>query len=247
MTNHPENHNAKDAVLEKIRAGAVTMRPKFFFLLKALAVALVAALVLAVSIFLASFIFFGIRLSGNESLLHFGWRGVPIFLQVFPWALALIDLALIVLLEWLLRRFRFAYSRPVLLILIGLLIVVGGASIALERGTRFHDDLFEFAEHEGLPPFLRDLYINAHQRPPEELGAFRGVVIDIDDDAFVITHDDFDNDEDDGTWKVIPPPEFELETINTGDRVYVGGDEDDGVIEAYGIRILSDRTERMKE
>lgn len=228
----------KDAVLEKIRAGAVRMRPKLYFILKASAVAFVAFLVLAVSVFLASFIFFAIRLNGSDSLLGFGPRGLGLFLETFPWPLALLDLVLILGLEWLLRRFRFAYSRSVLLILLALLAVVGGIGVTVSQTTRFHDDLFEHAEREGLPPPLGAFYRGAHQKPPEELGVYRGVVTTIGSETFVLTHEDFDQDQDEGDWVIAPPDGFDIAVIQIGDRVFVAGDIDGEIVRAYGIRIL---------
>lgn len=248
MTNHllhPEN--PKDAVLGKIRAGAVTMRPRLYFILKAFAVAFIAALVLALSILLASFIFFAIRLNGSDALLSFGPRGLPVFLEIFPWPLALADLGLIVLLEWLLRRFRFAYSRPVLFLLLAIVAIVGAISVGIEHSTRFHESLFAHAEHEGLPPPFQSFYIGAHQHAPESLGVFRGIVVSEEAGRFVITYDDIDTgtttegDADAQTRIIVVPDGFDISVIHIGDRVFVAGDYASGTVRAYGIRVLPPR------
>lgn len=239
MTTNPMTpETPKDAVLDKIRAGAVTMRPKFYFIVKALIVAAVAALVLTLSVFLASFIFFSVRLNGTDALLAFGSRGVMTFLQVFPWSFLVLDFALIVLLEWLLRRFRFAYSRPVLYILIALIALVTSASIVVAEGTTFHDQLLEHADREELPVPLDAFYQGAREKPQAELGVFRGEVVEVRDTTFVITNDDTDHDEDDGTWEISFPDDFDREDVEIGDRVFVAGDHDDGAVSPYGVKVL---------
>jgi len=238
MNNNPQQKQVQGEVLERIRSGQLHMKPRLFFVLKTVAIISIAVLILVISVWLASFISFGLRLSGNESLLGFGTRGSFIFFALFPWGLVVLDLVLIALLAWLLRRFKFGYRRP-LLYLLGAL-VVGGAAVGLlfDRETRFHDDRFEEAEAGELFGPLESLYESAHPRAPEEYGVYRGFVLDTDEDSFVLTHDDHDNDEDDGTWTVRPPRGFDVKTVHVGDRVYVVGEREDGEIEAYGIRIL---------
>lgn len=241
MTSNP-HENPKDAILEQIRTGALTMRPKFHFFLKALLVAVVALVVLALSIFLASFIVFGIRLNGSDALLSFGSRGFFLFLQVFPWPLVLVDIGLLILLEALLRRFRFAYSRSILYLFLIIIVVVGSSSIVIERGGHFHEGLFEHSRREGLPPPFQKFYQGAPLPPPRELGIYRGVVVSFDGTTLVLTNDDFDNDEDDGIWTVLVPEAFDETTIQIGDRFFVAGDEDENeIIRAYGLKELEIR------
>ncbi len=248
MTTTPMNpENPKDAVLEKIRAGAVQMRPRFYFVLKAFTVAVVAGLVLVLSIFLASFIFFSLRLNATDSLLSFGSRGLITFLQMFPWPFALLDLGLIFLLEWLLRRFRFAYSRPMLYILIALVAVVTSASLLVASGTRFHDSLLERADRDELPLPLGAFYEGAREKAASDFGVFRGEVIEIREDTFVISNDDMDADEDDGTWEIAYPSDYERYEIEVGDRVFVAGDEDEGAVSPYGVKVIHRRENEENE
>jgi hypothetical protein len=238
MNNNPEQNQVQNEVLERIRSGQLQMRPRLFFILKTALVISLGALILVISVGLVSFISFGLRLSGNESLLHFGSKGTLIFLQVFPWGLAILDVALLVLLAWLLRRFRFGYRRSLLYLVAALIIGGAVAGLLFDRETRFHDERFEEAEAGELFGPLESLYESAHSRAPEEHGIFRGYVLEVLESSFVLTHDDHDNDEDDGTWTVRPPKSFDMKSIQPGDRVYVAGEREEGEIEAYGVRIL---------
>ncbi len=238
MNNNLQHNQVQNEVLERIRSGQVHMRPRLFFVLETATVVLVAACILATSVWLASFISFGLRLSGNESLLGFGTRGSLIFFSLFPWGLAVLDLALIMLLTLLLRRFRFGYRKP-LLYLLGAAVLGGTVTgLLFDRGTRFHDDRFEEAETGELSGPLEALYEGARSRAPEEHGIYRGFVLTKAEDAFILTHDDHDDDGDDGTWTVRPAGSFDMDSIRIGDRVYVAGEREDGEIEAYGIRVL---------
>ena len=237
MNNNPQ-HPIQHEVLERIRSGKLRMKPRLFFILKTILVISITALILVISVWLASFISFGLRLSGNESLLGFGTRGSLIFLTVFPWGLAIIDVLLVLLLMALLRRFAFGYRRSLLYLLA--LLIIGAVAVGLlfDRGTRFHDDRFEEAEAGELFGPLEALYESAHSRAPEEHGIYRGFVVAITQDSFVLTHDDHDRDEDDGTWTVRPPAGFALESLRIGALVYVAGEREGGEIEAYGVRVL---------
>lgn len=239
MNNNPQHNQVQNEVLERIRSGQLQMKPRLFFVLKTVLVISIAALILLISVWLTSFISFGLRLSGNESLLGFGSRGTLIFLNVFPWGLATLNLVLLALLAWLLRRFKFGYRKPLLYLLIAL--VIGGVAVGLlfDRETRFHDDRFEEAEAGELFGPLESFYEMAHSRAPEEHGVYRGFVLEVREESFVLTHDDHDNDEDDGTWTVSPPMNYDIKTLKVGDRVYVAGEREGGEIEAYGVRILN--------
>lgn len=237
MTSNPQ-HTVQDEVLERIRSGNLRMKPRFFFVLKLGLILFIAALIAVVSIFLVSFISFAIRLNGHDSLLGFGSRGFFLFLELFPWFWLLLDLVLIVLLGWILRRFKFAYRRSLLLVLVVLSIIAGAVGIVFDHGTRFHDDRLDEAERGELFMPFESLYERVHTRAPAEFGVYRGFVVRIAETDFSITYDDGDGDFDDGMWRIVPPDDFEVEELFIGDRVYVAGDEDGDVIRAYGVHIL---------
>lgn len=176
-----EMHNLKDRILGEIRQGKVNMRPRLYFTLTVAALVLVSFVVLVISVFIFNFILFSIRLNHQDSLLGFGPRGWGVFLAFFPWTLLLIDIALVLVLETLLRRFRFGYRVPVLYLLGGLVCLTVLTGAVLDRGTAFNDQLFE-RRHE-LPPPLENFYVRArHHDIDDSLRGF-GIPLppDIDD------------------------------------------------------------------
>jgi hypothetical protein len=140
-TNHPQPKSMRERILEKIDTRELSMRPKIYFTLKVAALVLITLAVLVISIFIFNFILFSSRINGHESLLGFGPRGILTFLEFFPWWLLGIDIALIILLEWLLRQFRFGYKSPVLYLLLTLLVVTASTAFLIDRGTAFNDQL----------------------------------------------------------------------------------------------------------
>jgi len=163
--NHPPT--MRDRILEKISADEVTMRPRLFFVLKVAAIVFVAFTALVLSIFICSYILFSIRVSSSMALMRFGPPGWLVFLQLFPWALLVVDTALLVLLEWMLRHFRFGYRSPVLYLLAALFVLIISASIVVDQ-SRLSDRMLERARHRHVPVF-EGLYERGHRPPPPHL------------------------------------------------------------------------------
>src|ERR1041385_3285643 len=155
---HDQFKSIREAVLAKIKKEQVTPHPRAYFVLQIIALAAVSLAVLGISVFLCNFIFFAIRISGSRELLGFGNRGLAIFFHVFPWWLLVLDIGLIVLLEGLLRRFRFGYRSPILYLLFALLVITISTGYTLDRATLFNDFLHDRAHEHRLPGPLNFLY-----------------------------------------------------------------------------------------
>ncbi len=114
MTNNQEQKSIKERVLEKIKSKHIKMRPKFYFVLKTVLLAVGFFMVGALVLFLISFISFHLRASGIWYLPGFGPRGWGIYLRLMPWFLILAGLILILMLEILSKRCSFVWRRPVI-------------------------------------------------------------------------------------------------------------------------------------
>lgn len=229
----------KEGVLKAITDHKVAMRSSTFFRVEYALILFVSFLVLFVTIGLAGFIFFALRVNGHEALLSFGPRGIQAFLLVFPWPLFVLDLLLLVILQALMRRFAFGYRRPIFLVLTILFIGGGISALLLDRETSVHDRLMEESHHGGVPPPFADFYKNARGPAPHAQGIYRGVVKEIRTDRIVILHDDLDVDQDDQGFQVILPDGQSPSDYSVGDDVYVYGTEQGGLITAVGVRKLS--------
>jgi len=234
-----EFKSLRDKVLAKISKEHVSPHSRAYFAAKIAVLAVIAFAVLAISVFLCNFIFFAIQASGSNHLLGFGNRGLQLFIRVFPWWLLVIDIGLVVILEALLRRFRFGYKSPVLYLLFGLAIVTISIAYTVDRATPFNDFLRDRAHEHRLPPPLNDIYERSGELPGGPDGglcrctitAIQGNIIQADDiDVGTTTH-----------LTIILPQNDERATstgLTVGDVVFIAGDRDGGTLRAYGIQKL---------
>ncbi len=237
---HNEKDSLKDSILSKIKTEQISMRPRLYFTLQVAAVAVVAVIVLLLSIFIFNFILFSIRINSHEAFLSFGPRGIQGFLIFFPWVALMLDVAMIVMLEWLIRKFRFGYRVP-MLYLVGIIVVLTiAAGFGLDRGTYLNDRLLDRAEHEGLPPPLAGLYHGARRAPHD--GICRCTVTAIN--GSVLTVADFRGGATSTYTVMLPDDDLRATSsgLKIGDVVFVAGDKDDAdVIRAFGVRKESER------
>lgn len=248
MNNQESNNSIRQAVLEKIQSGKVRKFPRAYFMFRVLATLVISVLLLLISTFVLSFILFSFEESGELFLLGFGTQGILVFLILFPWMLFILDILLLLVLEWLIQGFKFGYRIPLLYIFLGIF----GASLlfgALLNITPIHSDLLQDADRNQLPVFGGAYeHIFDHH---EDLGVCRGIVMSVDQStstnavlqSFVMQHNDRDHDSDDGEYVVTPAPGTTLPPVIVGDRVLVfghpvpgpGGNE---YVEAQGVQIL---------
>ena len=135
----------------------------------------------------------------------------------------------VIILEILVRRYSFAYRRPLLYSVAGvtLLVIVGGYVVA---GTSFHGRMFRYAERNELPlvgGFYREY---GHQR---FRNIHKGLVEEAAENKLVI------KDRRGEILTVLMTPETRLSSgadFLKGDLVVVFGNRDDHTVRALGIR-----------
>ena len=228
----------KDSILQKIKTGQVSMRPKAYFVFGMIALVVLTFLIVVTTIFLISYTVFTIVVSGHLLLLGFGWRGVGAFILLFPWVAFLIDILLLLALDWLVRRFRFGYNRPIVWFFFGMTVLLVFLGYIVSTAS-FHGELLHQAEHNELPPPLSPMgplygQIRVSHRAN---GVINGIVTSISGNTFTVTHNDYDTDLDDATTTIIAPAGTDVGTfLKVGDHVIVGGDiMPDGSVHAYGV------------
>jgi hypothetical protein len=230
-----QNKDIKDIVLEKIQTGKINMRPRFYFVLQVASLIVVAVVVLLISSLLFSFIIFSIITSGKLFLLGFGARGFWIFFILFPWPLLIIEVTLIILLEWLIKNFKFGYKSSLSRLVFAILLISIFVSVIIVI-TPLHSTLQNRAEQQNLP-ILGDYYRNI-RRPPPDQEIFRGIVSDVGTSSFVLNQEDANGGVLNKKSLVIFPPGTPQEMVPMfGDTVFVAGQlMPDGTIQAYGFQ-----------
>lgn len=235
MNQTPNLDSIQQSVLERIRSGSVTRRSRAYFVLRmAASLALMLAL-LVVSALVVSLALFSIQEGGEQFLLGYGVRGIAVFLALFPWGYFILDLALIVCLQFVARGFKKAYRIPLLSIfayLFGASIVAG----AVISSTPLHDALFHRERHGGLP-VLGNAYTHVLDRH-DERGVFRGVITAIGTSTLTMVHDDVDQDHDDGKYEVLMPGGWDPMSAKIGDRLLIFGYPRPGGLTAEHAQIL---------
>ena len=236
----------KDKIMKEIKAGEIAMTPRAYFNMKMGALALLSFGVFLCSAFLFNFIVFSIRMSGQDALLGFGSSGWRAFFLFFPWPLLILDAVFIFLLQKLLREFRVGYSVPVLYLLGGLLGVALTTGVAFALATPLNERLHEKRGH--LPRPMRALYDSAHRGPREGDGFCRCTILAID--GVTLTVEDtrpIAEGRATSTLAVILPPDNHRATttnLSVGDVVLIAGKEENGVIQAFGVRKEGERGPR---
>jgi len=235
MTNNQPQKNKITDILERIKNNELMQKPKLYFHLKLVVLILLLVVVGVVSIFLASFILFSVNASGHASLIHFGMTGWQAFLIFFPWELALTEVVLLILLEHLLRSFRFAYKTPILYLFLGVMALMLAGGAVLEH-TPLHTKILQRADRELLPPPIGRFYEDTRRPPARDSGFFRGTIETIEDSLLVVT---LDNPVGRGTTTPVTvriPEDQNLEEFTVGDKVFIRGRIKDESIQAVQIK-----------
>jgi len=224
-----EKKSIKELVLTQIKEGKAIMRPKWHFVFKGVLVTLGVVLVTLVILYIVSFLIFVLREAGVLFIPAFGLGGLGAFLLSIPWVLVLVAGLFFFFLEILVRRYSFAYKKPLVYSLLGIIgIVVIGSGVVLVTGV--HQNLSQRAEEIGVP-FVGPLY---RGYLPEQFELVHGGAIEkITDEGFLLLDRRGDEFEIIVTSKTMIAPDLEL---LAGTSVMVVGEEREKVIEAMGIR-----------
>ena len=137
-----------ESVMQAVQSGMIKMRPKWQFILRAV-LALIGSIVLGLfALYFASLIIFTLQRSGAWFIPAFGFHGTFVFLFSLPWLLILLTALFLVVLEILVRRYSFAYRRPLLYsaLAIVLVVLIGGFAVAK---TPIHHNLSNYEKENG--------------------------------------------------------------------------------------------------
>ncbi len=242
-THQPEQHSEsiKDAVLTRITRGDVPMRPRSYFLIRIMALVALVLAIFLVTILIANFILFSIRINSHDELLHFGYRGFTLFIKFFPWPLLVLDVILIAIAQRLLSYFRFGYRYSMLFFFGLFALIVAGVGFAIDRGTGINDSLLHHDDRHQLPFGIDGFYRGVRLPPPPDSGICRCRITAISGN--VLSSIDVDTRHGHaGTARtiIVNPAEPLLATLHVGNIVFALGNMAPGTttINAAGIRVL---------
>jgi hypothetical protein len=240
MTENNQEQKLSDKILERIKSGQVRMKPKFYFVLRTLLVAVAIFIVGSFVLFLISFIGFHLRASGILYLPGFGLQGFGVSLKLLPWFLIFISVILILLLELLAKRFSFVWRRPIFYSLLAVILIALVGGIIVDR-TPLHPRMFLESRQTNLPiitPMYREFGM------PRFENVHRGLVEELTKTGFSLRKADEE------LLNVIMSPDTHLlsrREVGENDSVVVMGERDNGNVKAFAVQVLPDDQFRMFE
>jgi hypothetical protein len=161
----------QEEVVEAIKDGRVCMRPRWQFVLRGALAVLGGILIALVLLYVISLMLFMMKQSGVAVAPLIGWKGVLAFMRALPWLLIVFSLVFIILLEVLVRRYAFAYRRPLLVSAVGIIVLVFAGGFVIAQ-TSFHARIFRGARDHKLL-FVERVYRSGGMPPP---GVYRGFI-----------------------------------------------------------------------
>jgi hypothetical protein len=217
----------KENILEQIKSGKVKMRPKVYFILRPIVFVLLLIIVIVAVIYLISFMLFAMRINGGAFVFSFGLQGIWAIIRSLPWALILVALFFIVLLEMILIQSNFVYRRPILYSFFALVILALIGSFFLNR-TSFHTNLFS-ANREGKLPVFGPLYTHYGKINFDNVHA--GIIFEKTSQGFIIKEPDGDD-----VNVIIPDKlQFKCNPMREGDLIMIIGEEIASTINAEDL------------
>lgn len=226
MENMLNQKNIKNSILEKIKNKNIKKIPKIFFNLKGFLFALAIIIFFSLLLFLVSFIFFTLKVSGLWYLPIFGWKGVGLLIKNFPWILILLIFIFIIIIEILIRRYRVSYRRPVLYSVLFLILILTIMSFLVWK-TSLQESIYQNSKDNR---FVQDFYKTYLNPAPDQFHP--GTVVEVNSEGFIIEQ----RDKSRINVKILKNtkirPGFK---IYKGGRLLIIGKIKNGVIEAESI------------
>ena len=222
-------NNVKESVLHKIKQGEVSMRPRWYFVLKSFLVLAGMCILGLWLIYLVSFIIFALVTSGVIIIPIFGIQGLIEFLFALPWLLIVIAILFVVLLEILVNRYSFGYRKPLLYTLFTIIgLTVMGTFLVSQSGI--HDMAMQRSVERQLPIF-GEMY-KGYGIPPNER-IHIGEIIVMNDKGFIL------DERIKGKLNIILNNQTQQPKgtiFNVGDHVIVFGPRQADEVQAFGVK-----------
>lgn len=232
MSSPTESHEDHvTEVLARISGDRVHMRSRAHFVLMGVLRVALFALALLAAVFIASFAFVVVRLSGVLTLLQFGPRGARVVVGALPWTLVVAAVVCLVAAVLMARRVPAVYRRPLMISAVAFALGIALLAVLLAH-TPFHRFL---RMHGGDRwPLIGDFY-RSH-RVDRVRGALVGTVTTVAEDRLLM-------DTADGPIAIRLDGHTHRPSrpVVAGDRIIVIGDRTSDGMRAFGVRrIVSD-------
>lgn len=137
--------NIKEKILNYVNSNEVSIKPKWHFIFKLIFKIIAILIVFLAIVYFISFS--NLVIYEKESLGLLNMRNFGHFVFTLPWLILFLSLVLLIVLEFLIRKFSFVYKKPLIYSLFGLIFIVLVIGFALNR----IDNQFRFARFGERP------------------------------------------------------------------------------------------------
>jgi hypothetical protein len=241
MEPNTPQHHIREAVQNAIATGEVTMRSPIHFLFKTVVLIGAMCAIFVLSTIILNFILFSIQVQSHHELLGFGVPGFLAFLNHFPWLLFFIDVALVIVVLYMLRTFSLGYKVPVAYLGVALLCIVVSLGFLVEEASEPMNRSFMIRVDDGRLPRPLPMFTDGiRTRPVRERSLCTCEIIEVREGGSLTARDIRTGDV--LTFIVQPGASRATTTgLTQGDIVFIAGsfdgdgDEDDRVT-AFGIK-----------
>lgn len=229
-----EVKNIKDNILSAIESGKVSMKPRWYFIVKGILLVVGTLFAFLSLVYLISFIFFILKQTGLWFVPGFGFGLMREILFDFPWLLVFMAVLLIVLLQFLVKKYSFSYGRPLIysVVLVVCLVMLLGFAVSI---TSIHANFFLQAQNNNLPAASK--FYKQYGFMPKSGNLVTGEIIENVEDGYSI------HTPQDETLLILVTPETKLpygKDFQIGDKLVVIGKRKGLMVTAYGVREVKD-------
>ncbi|MBL8030332.1 MAG: hypothetical protein JNN11_03725 [Candidatus Doudnabacteria bacterium] len=235
MTNSTKENNSEASmekkVLETIEKNRLKPLSRWYFIAQSSALGIGLVVVALLILFFASLILFNLRENRTYMAPGFGFYGFGVFFLSLPWLLIALVAGLLILLEYILRRYKFTYQRPILYSFVAMALLVSVGSIFISQ-SKMHESLM--AKSRLKPKFFGSpIYRRLGLPKTDQLTI--GKVFETNAQGCRL------NTKGGESWQVYINDETHLPhdySISNGDIIMVIGPKSENSIKAVGVKPL---------
>lgn len=225
-----EVKNIKDNILSAIESGKVSMKPRWHFVAKGVLLVVGTLFAFLSLVYLISFIFFILKQTGLWFVPGFGFGIMREILFDFPWLLVTLAILLILLLQFLIKKYSFSYGRPLIYSVVAVVCLVVLAGFAVSA-TPIHKNFFMQAQNNNFP--VGGKIYKQYGFMPGSNNLITGEIIEDLGDGYNI------HTPQDEMLLILVTPETKLpygKDFQKGDKLVVVGKRKGFIVTARGIR-----------
>ena len=150
----------KDKIMKDIKNDKISIRSRWYFIAKSIGLQSGLTLGIVMLIFFVNGFFYFVKSNNLLLSLHYGDSPLQMFLHSLPYDLVIVIVLLLLFLNYLIRKFDFSYSHP--LVVVFSIVVLFSIFISfLLFVSNFNTSFGESLNHSKIfIPYISDFYLD---------------------------------------------------------------------------------------